>query len=118
MTSVLIPVQLAATGMDLPELAREARSGPSSGSMVAIVLMAVLMVVLLVVLWAVFLRKPLRAAERGRLVAAKAKDGSSESGSDGRRRRRKRDHRGRNPTLAETGGLPQAKSSGQPPPTP
>jgi uncharacterized membrane protein YqiK len=86
--------------------------------MVAIVLMAVLVVVLVVVLWAVFIRRPARAAERGRLVEAKDGESNSASGSGGRRRRRKRDHRGRNPTLAETGGLPEAKSWEQPPPTP
>jgi hypothetical protein len=32
-----------------------------------------------------------------------------------RRRRRRRDHRARNPTLAETGGLPPAKSEELPP---
>ncbi len=118
MTPVMIPVSLAAAGVDLPEMAKAARSGPSSGSMVAIVLMAVLVVVLAVVLWAVFIRKPARAAERGRLVEARDGESNSGSGSGGRRRRRKRDHRGRNPTLAETGGLPELKSSEQPPPTP
>lgn len=118
MTPVMIQVPMAAAGVDLPELARSARTGPSSGSMVAIVLMSVLVVVLVVVLWAVFVRRPARAAERGRLVEAKDGESSSGSGSGGKRRRRKRDHRGRNPTLAETGGLPEAKSSEQPPPTP
>lgn len=118
MTSVMIRTPMAAAGVDLPEMARAAQSGPSSSSMVAIVLMAILVVVLFVVLWAVFIRKPARASERGRLVAAKDGESDSGSGSGGRRRRRKRDHRGRNPTLAETGGLPELKSSEQPPPTP
>ena len=93
-------------------MARSARFGPDSTGMVAIVLMSVLMVVLLVVLWAVFVRRPARAAESGRLVSTLPAD-SSGRGSDGKRRRRKKERRGRNPTLAETGGLPQPKSGEQ-----
>jgi len=80
--------------------------------MVAIVLMSVLAVVLLVVLWAVFVRRPARAAERGRLVAT-APAASGGQASDGKRRRRKKERRGRNPTLSETGGLPEPKSGEQ-----
>jgi hypothetical protein len=54
----------------------------------------------LCVIWAVFFRKSDRDPGRGALVEA------SPRGSDGRRRRRRKDRRGRNPTRAEVGGLP------------
>lgn len=105
MTGIHLNFALAVAAPELPDLARGAGGkGPGSASMLAIVLMAVLTVVLFVVLWAVFIRKPAKAAERGRLVDATSR--SSGEGSGGRRRRRKKERRGRNPTLAETGGLP------------
>jgi hypothetical protein len=103
---------LLAAAPDFSELARSASSGPDSTGTVAIVLMAILLVVLLVVLWAVFFRRPARSPERGRLIAGPAA-ASEGSGSDGRRRRRKKARRGRNATLAETGGLPEQKSGEQ-----
>jgi len=67
-----------------------------------IVIIVVLGLAALLVGWAVFLRKPARRRERGRLVEAP----SEESSSGGRRRRRRSRHRARNPTRAEVGGLP------------
>ncbi len=66
----------------------------------------------LCVIWAVFFRKSDRDPGRGALVEA------SPRGSDGRRRRRRKDkRRGRNPTRAEVGGLPPlgAGESSKPP---
>lgn len=103
---------------DMPGGISSSRTGSDSGRMVALVLMAILVVVLLVVLWAVFIRKPARAGERGRLVDKTPSDPAESSGSGGRRRRRKREHAGRNPTLAETGGLPELKTPQQPPQKP
>jgi hypothetical protein len=71
----------------------------------------------LVVIWAIYLRKPARRRERGLLVespsSSKAGGSDSETGerSGRRRKRRRRDgHRTRNPTVAETGGLPPVGS--------
>jgi hypothetical protein len=100
---------------EIPGVAKALRNGPDSSGMVAAVLMAVFVVVLLVVLWAVFIRKPARSAERGRLVDKSPSGSAESSGRGGRRRRKKREHAGRNPTLAETGGLPELKKSPQPP---
>lgn len=90
---------LAAADSNLPTLpsgldrAAQKALGGTSAIMVAVVL-----IFGLVLIWAVFIRKPERSSERGRLTDASA-------GSSGRRRRR-RQSRQRNPTLAETGGLP------------
>ena len=66
----------------------------------------------LCVIWALFFRKSDRDPGRGALVEA------SPRGSDGRRRRRRKDkRRGRNPTRSEVGGLPPmgAGDSSKPP---
>jgi hypothetical protein len=98
---------------DLAEMSRTGGfSGPDSLRTNAGVMIAVLGVVLLIAGWAVFLRKPARRRERGRLVDAAPRE--PESGSKGGRRRRRRMHRGRNPTLAETGGLPALRDGSGP----
>lgn len=78
-------------------LANGARSAMGG---VAAVFVASLVVVGLCILWAVFIRKPSTESRRGAL----SEGGSSSRG--GRRRRRSSKERPRNPTLAETGGLP------------
>lgn len=103
---------------DIPGITPAARSGPDTTSMVALVLAAVLGVVLLVVLWAVFIRKPARAAERGRLVESSPATEAERSGRSSRRRKRRRDNGVRNPTLAETGGLPEVRIPRKPPTDP
>ena len=75
------------------------------------VVAAALVVLAVLLLWAVFLRKPARRRERGRLlekntVAPKPSTDQGSGKSSGRRRRRRETHRPRNPTLSETGGLP------------
>ena len=76
------------------------------------VVAAVLVLICILLAWALFFRKPQGRRERGRLIDAKpsshsASVGDSGSGSrSGRRRRRREKKRPRNPTLAETGGLP------------
>ena len=103
---------------EIPGAAKLSPTGPDSTRMIAAVLTAVFLVVLLVALWAVFIRKPARAGERGRLVDKSPSGSAESSGRGSRRRRRKREHAGRNPTLAETGGLPELKTPQQPPPKP
>ena len=91
---------------------------------------ALVFVVLLVVGWIVFIRKRSRLVVRGSghrhhhrhhsSLGKKAVKGMAEikelvQESDRRRRRR---HRPRNPTLAETGGLPPRREEGEPPPLP
>jgi hypothetical protein len=82
---------------------------------------AIGLVTLLMVLWAVFLRKrgrrrrkhhhPHQSSSQPPEVPAVAKDGSALSTPENRRHRRRsgRRHRPRNPTLAETGGLPPVR---------
>jgi flagellar biosynthesis/type III secretory pathway M-ring protein FliF/YscJ len=90
---------------------------------------ALLLVVLLVVGWAVFIRKRTRRRlgrhhahhrERygpDRSAALNGDAHSGESGQHRKRRHRRHRHRQRNPTLAESGGLPPARgdSSGEQP---
>jgi hypothetical protein len=85
---------------------------------VLIVFSAIMLVTLLVVGWAVFIRKRRRRRREhhhsrwhstGSAEASDTsedEDGSSSSKKRRRRRRSGRQHRPRNPTLAETGGLP------------
>ena len=71
-------------------------------------------------MWAVFIRKPARRRERGRLLdkapepRARAED--APAAKSGRRRRRREKHRPRNPTLSETGGLPPLGAGDTTPP--
>ena len=103
---------MIAAAPDLSEALRAVReAGPDSTGAYALVLMAVLAVILLAVVWAVFIRKPGRGRrrERGRLTSAPP---PVESGGRSRRRRRRSERR--NPTLAETGGLPPLREEGGP----
>lgn len=71
-------------------------------------------VTLLILFWALFIRKrPDESSRRYRYPSRepKANQGSESGGESGRRRRRKR-RRPRNPTLAETGGLPPVRTEG------
>ena len=103
---------------DFAELVRVARPvGPESAGAFALVLMAVLAVVLLVVVWAVFIRKPSRGRrrERGRLTTPPPPEDAKGESSGRRRRRRRSRTEVRNPTLAETGGLPPWRDPAGPP---
>ena len=82
-----------------------------------IVFSSIFLVTLVVLGWAVFLRKKRRRREHHHShrhssgsaeVSETSEDEDSPSSSKKRRRRRRsgRQHRPRNPTLAETGGLP------------
>jgi hypothetical protein len=72
---------------------------------------AIFLVVVGFTFWAIFLRKSPRSRQRGALVDS---DPTNErmSSSGRRRRRRRRDRRPRNPTRAETGGLPPPGAGG------
>ncbi|MFM7103092.1 MAG: hypothetical protein ACKO3N_18225 [Verrucomicrobiota bacterium] len=81
------------------------------------ILLALLGAVFLGIVWAVFFRRHPRSGQRGVLLANQtpARDASP---SRRQRRRKRRDSRPRNPTLAETGGLPPTRPEGVPPPPP
>lgn len=74
----------------------------------AVALIAGLLVLGLGLIWAVFFRKSDRQKSRGVISDAK--------GSGRRRRRRRSKDRPRNPTLADTGGLPPKGAGDQNPP--
>ncbi len=89
---------------------------------------AIGVVILLVLIWAIFLRKSRRPRHGHRRwhyhspepapVAPGASDEAAAPSPERRRRRRRssRKHRPRNPTLAETGGLPPIRPEGPPEP--
>lgn len=108
---ISFPVLLAQTKTpDLPELTPGARPITSD---LTLILGSIIVVVVLLVLWVVFIRGPKKhPEERNRKpIQATARPTVSVT-EDGRERHRKkrrvrrRDHRDRNPTLAQTGGLP------------
>ena len=90
-----------------------------------ILLGAILVIATVVILWIVFSGKSRRHAARReerrqrrrafRRAAAEAEQRSEKSSG---RRRRRRHHRPRNPTLAETGGLPPIRGDNQQPQVP
>lgn len=76
----------------------------------------VLALVLLV--WAVYIRKPKRE-QNDRVFESRKYIEELDDGTIRKRkkhRRRRRDHRGRNPTLSEVGGLPPMKGDSATPP--
>jgi FtsZ-interacting cell division protein ZipA len=89
-----------------------------------ILLGAILVIATIVILWIVFSGKSRRHAARRderrqrrrafRRAAAEAEQRSEKSSG----RRRRRHHRPRNPTLAETGGLPPIRGDDQQPQVP
>jgi hypothetical protein len=86
-----------------------------------IILTAAVVVGGALLIWAMFFRKPPKEILGSRVLAAPDRK-SQRIGSGGRRRHRKRrpthpDNFGRNPTLAETGGLPPLRSDDPPSPT-
>ena len=100
----------AQTAKELPELTPGSRPITSD---ITLLLGAIGGVVLLVLLWAIFIRGPKKHPEdRDRKPLGANPNPSVTITEDGRERVRKkkrvrrRDHRDRNPTLAETGGLP------------
>jgi hypothetical protein len=88
---------------------------------VGFVLIAAGVVCAVLLLWAFFVRKRPKELHGSRVIAEPNRK-SERIGSSGRRRHRKRrpahpDNLGRNPTLAETGGLPPLRSDEPPSPT-
>ncbi len=95
-------------------------SRPQVTNDVVLVFAAVALLVILFLGWAIFIRKRKKDLADWRLHRHHSHHSSdvnspTESASDNephhhRRRRRRRSHRPRNPTLAETGGLPPVRS--------
>lgn len=83
---------------------------PVLSKQMTVVIVGVVVVSLALFIWAMFIRRRPKEV-RGSLVLERPSSGKGRHSSSGRRRRRKRrpshpDNWGRNPTLAETGGLP------------
>lgn len=94
----------------LPDLTPAARKLPSDMTLIFLVIGAILLVL---VAWVIFIRGPKKHPEvRDRKPLGVTATPAVTVTEDGRERHRKkkrvrrRDHRDRNPTLAQTGGLP------------
>ncbi len=98
---------------------------------ILMVLGAGLVLLVLLIVWAVYLRRRSHnhrhhhhhrseapGTPSARVDEADATETTSTTHHHHRRRRVRREHRGRNPTLAETGGLPPPRPEGSPPPVP
>lgn len=104
------------TDVDLqgPSIFDTWNSGASGFRQTMIIIGAILLVAVAVLLWAVYIRKPRlakhhgRDSERGMLLT----DDEMKSRQQSRphRKHRRRRSRSRNPTLAETGGLPPIRN--------
>ena len=112
-----------------PDLSTPLRSMGGTTSGVWILLAALAGVTLLVFLWAAFLLKRRRHGWRhnshhssrnghNHAPVHTSEPVPAENHSRRKRRRRRRAHRPRNPTLAETGGLPPIRSERPPEPFP
>src|SRR6266404_5123914 len=98
-------VEIEEVAMSLQKMSGATRDG-------LIVFAAVLGVTLILALWAAFIRKKKRRSSRhlSHEHAAERVESADPDGSKKRKwRRRRREHRPRNPTLAETGGLPPVR---------
>ena len=104
---------------DLTEIARAGAPTQDSIGHLALILLVGLVVALGVVVWAALFRKPggrRGRRERGTLQEAGDEPGKDRGSGHRRRRRRRSSHRGSNPTLSQTGGLPPERD-GEPPGT-
>lgn len=107
---------LAATLDNLPLPTGGVGTGVSQALSGAVpVVIGALVVVFALIIWASFLRPSDRRRERGEILDRPVPERSGSSGSNRRRRRREKG-RPRNPTLAETGGLPPLRDPNAPPP--
>ncbi len=112
---------LAAVGAELPVSGLDTSIKQSLSGTVPVII-AALLILFGFITWAVFLRPSERRRRRGEILDGAAaglrSSSSSNSGSgSGRNRRRRREKgRPRNPTLAETGGLPPVRDLKAPPP--
>lgn len=84
-----------------------------------LILIASVLLMTLLICWAVFIRKPGTDGTRARIYKSRPTETETEDGMIRKRKRHKkkrRDHRTRNPTLSETGGLPPPRPEGPPNP--
>ncbi len=109
-----LPILAASTGLNEEWWKQVAPSRNEYGLLLA----AAGVITVLALIWAVFFRK--RENEGSRRYSYPHVNDSKRNGasgtnpvSEGKRRRRRRRHR-RNPTLAETGGLPPLRHEGMP----
>src|SRR5262245_1137951 len=105
--------QIDASDSLVPDL----HKGGLSRSGLTVLLAACGIVTFFILCWAIFIRK--RPDDSSRRYSYPSRDSKGNNGENtgggaqtGRRGRRRRKRRSRNPTLAETGGLPPIRSDG------
>jgi hypothetical protein len=116
MTQAFITPVLAAATDELPKGGIDLGFKNSLNGAIPVII-AALLVLFAFVLWAAFLRRSERRRQRGEIIEGPLPSrGSRSSGSGSGKRRRREKGRPRNPTLAETGGLPPIRDPNAPPP--
>ena len=117
----MLPAAYVFAAVDL--LTGESTKGPGqrfNNTDILIILTAAVAVAVAIVIWLVFFRKsePEEYEYPEPKPAQAARDEAVEPGERRRRRKRRRvrDHRPRNPTLDQTGGLPPPRPDDQAPP--
>lgn len=100
---------LASASRGLPSIPGQPTVVARNFNEVFLILGAMGLVIGLVLIWAVFIRKP-KVDKRAKVLEPYVEDEPRSSSGKKRRRKRRRAHRPRNPTLAETGGLPPPKN--------
>jgi hypothetical protein len=117
---LLILAQLAEPRKVTPDDLKQGVSGLSRlrGTDLLVVIAVSLLLLIALVAWAVFIRKPKNEHARTRVYKHRPREEETDDGMIRKRKRHKRprrEHRQRNPTLSEAGGLPPVKSDGGPP---
>lgn len=106
----------AAVGDSLPKPGMDSSMSQALNGAVPVIVGA-LVVLFGLIFWATFVRKSDRRRQRGEILEGPPRERSHSSEGGRRRRRRREKGRVRNPTLAETGGLPPVRDPSTPPPT-
>jgi hypothetical protein len=108
-----IPLLLAAAQQNIKDLPEHAPGSRMVASDMTLLLFSVGAVIAAIIFWAIFIRGPKKHPEIANRKPLEAKPNPNVTITpDGRervrkkRRERRRDHRQRNPTLDQTGGLP------------
>lgn len=115
MTQAFITPLLAAATDELPKGGIDLGFKQSLNGVVPVII-AALLVLFGFILWAAFVRRSDRRRIRGEIIEGPAPSRSRSHSGSGKGRRRRERGRPRNPTLAETGGLPPLRDPNAPPP--
>lgn len=115
-----VPFSMLAQVNNIPVPPAGSKAATFIFSDVALIFLAAGAIMLAILVWVLVVRGP-KQQGRSRRIYKESQPSSDEDEEKGTGRRRKkrrvrrREHRSRNPTLAETGGLPEPRPPGVPP---